>query len=85
MAINNYVEVHPVPRKKAPPVKNDAPKMTGQRSRNADGQLRRKRGDTHVGTLEKQYGTDFGVRSDMHLDTLLKKEGADSLSDLLDK
>lgn len=63
----------------------DDPDMRGYRSRNkTDGRMRRKRSDTHVGSIEEQYGKDFGVRSDMHLDTLLKKEGADSLSDLLD-
>jgi hypothetical protein len=61
----------------------DAPDMKGQRSRNADGRLRQKRGDTHVGTIEEQYDVDFGVRSDMHLDTLLKRKGAESLDDLL--
>ena len=66
-------------------VKNDAPGMKGERSRNQDGQLREKRGDTNVGTIENQYGKDFGVRSDMHLDTLLKKEGVDSLSKLIKK
>tara|TARA_R110001599_G_C11840308_1_gene619350 strand:- start:266 stop:475 length:210 start_codon:yes stop_codon:yes gene_type:complete len=63
--------------------KNDAPGMKGERGRNQDGQLREKRGDTNVGTIEKQYGKDFGVRSDMHLDTLLKIEGKDSLSKLI--
>lgn len=62
---------------------DDAPGMRGERSRNANGQLRQKRGDTHVGTIEQQYDVDFGVRSDMHLDTLLKRGGADSLDDLL--
>ncbi len=61
----------------------DAPGMRGHRPRNEDGTLRRKRGDTEVGTIEQQYGRDFGVRSDMHLDTLLRREGAKSLSDLL--
>lgn len=64
-------------------LKNDAPGMKGPRSRNHNGELREKRGDTHVGTIEKKYGKDFGVRSDMHLDTLLKKEGANSLSKLI--
>ena len=64
----------------------DAPGMRGIRSRNAEsGRLRRKRSDTNVGTVEEQYGTDFGVRSDMHLGTLLKKEGVDSLSELLER
>ncbi len=65
---------------------NDAPKMSGCRSRNdGNGRMRGKRSDTHVGTIEKQYGVDLGARSDMHLGTLLKREGAASLSDLLDK
>jgi hypothetical protein len=64
---------------------NDAPGMRGDRSRNLTGELRQKRGDTHVGTIEEQYGRDFNVRSDMRLDTLLRREGADSLSDLLKK
>jgi len=67
--------------KKAP----DAPGMAGYRSRNQTGPLRQKRGDTHVGTIEKQYATDFKVRSDMHLDTLLKKQSVKSLNDLMRK
>jgi hypothetical protein len=63
----------------------DAPGMRGDRSRNENGELRHKRGDTHVGTLEEQYGRDFNARADMRLDTLLRREGADSLSDLLKK
>lgn len=35
-------------------VKNDAPGMKGDRSRNDDGQLRQKRSDTHIGTIEKK-------------------------------
>lgn len=66
------------------PKDNDAPGMRGDRSRDENGELRRKRGDTHVGTIEDQYGRDFGVRSDMHLKTLLEREGADSLHDLID-
>jgi hypothetical protein len=57
--------------------------MRGNRSRNNSGELRRKRGDTHIGTIERQYGMDFGVRSDMHLDTLLQERGESSLNDLL--
>jgi len=60
--------------------------MRGIRSRNrGDGRLRQKRSDTDVGTIEEKYRIDFGVRSDMHLGTLLKKEGVDSLSDLLER
>ncbi len=61
----------------------DAPGMRGIRSRNQSGPLREKRGDTHVGTIEKQYDRDFGVRSDMQLDTLLEKTGKASLNDLI--
>ncbi len=55
------------------------------RCRDADGEIRRKRGDTLVGTLREEYGPDFaaGVRADMRLDTLLEQSGADSLSDYL--
>lgn len=63
----------------------DAPGMRGERSRNETGELRQRRGDTHVGTIEQQYGRNFDVRSDMRLDTLLRREGVESLSDLLKK
>ena len=29
----------------------------------------------NIGKIEKEYGVDFGVRSDMKLDNYLKKEG----------
>jgi hypothetical protein len=61
----------------------DAPGMRGYRSRNEDGELRQKRGDTHVGTIEKKYGRDFDVRSDIHLSTLLERESVASLNDLI--
>jgi len=64
-------------------IKNDAPGMKGQRSRNQNGHLRQKRGDTYVGTIEKQYNIDLGVRSDMHLDTYLDKNNIESLNDLI--
>ena len=51
------------------------------RDRNVDGQYRLKRGDTHVGSIEKKYEVDFGVRSDMHLDTLRQQVGARSIED----
>lgn len=69
--------------RKAPQVKQDAPGMHGQRSRNEDGQLRRKRSDTHAGTIEKMYHVVLGVRPDKHLGNLLKEKGVDSLNDLL--
>jgi len=43
----------------------------------------KKRSDTHMGTIEKKYGKDYGVRSDMHLKAYLKKNGYSSLSALL--
>jgi len=67
--------------KKAP----DAPGMAGYRSRNSSGPLRQKRSDTLVKNIEKIYKTDFKVRGDMKLGTLLKKQGVDSLNDLLNK
>lgn len=61
----------------------DAAGMKGYRTRNQDGQLRDKRDDTHMETIEKQYGRDFGVRGDMHLGTFLEKKGIQSLNDLI--
>ena len=46
-------------------------------------QIHKKRGDTLVGTIEKQYGVDLGHRSDKKLATVLKETGAPSLSKLL--
>lgn len=37
----------------------DAPGMRGFRSRNEDGELRQKRGDTHVGKIETQKKLKF--------------------------
>lgn len=74
-----------MPHRNAPPVRHDDPGMKGPRSRNDDGQLRQKRGDTHVETIEQEYNVDFGVRGDMRLDTLRKQVGADSIQDLIDK
>jgi hypothetical protein len=61
----------------------DAPGMKGYRSRNKDGQLRDKRDDTKIGTIEKQYNIDLGERSDMHLGTYLKKHNKKSLNDVI--
>jgi hypothetical protein len=72
--------------RKSPPVRNDDPTMRGERSRNEEGgTLRRKRSDTHAGTIEEQYDIDLGVRSDKQLGNVLKDEGVDSLSELLRK
>ena len=64
-----------------------APKHPGldHRSRNEDGEIRKKRSDTLVGTLRDKYGDDFakGYRSDAKLGTVLEREGLDDLSKLL--
>jgi len=62
---------------------NDAPGMRGYRSRNLNGLLRDKRDDTHMGTIEKQYDLNLGVRSDMHLGSYLKEHEIKSLNDLV--
>ena len=61
----------------------DAPGMRGDRSRNKNGQLRDKRADTHIGTIESQYGIELDVRSDMHLGTYLAQNNIESLNDLI--
>jgi hypothetical protein len=55
------------------------------RARDRDGEIRRKNGNTRVDTLRDTYGDGFasGARGDMHLDTLLNRTGANSLSDYL--
>ena len=57
------------------------------RSRNNDGEIRKKRDDTLVRTLRAEYGEDFasGYRSDAELGTVLKREGLTDLSQLLKK
>lgn len=62
------------------------PQATGMhtsRTRDDGGKLRQKRGDTLVGNIEQEYDVDFGVRSDMHLDTLRQQTGLTSIQDLL--
>jgi hypothetical protein len=71
--------------RKAPAVRHDAPGMHGPRSRNQDGQLRQKRGDTRADTIETLYHVDLGVRGDKQLRNVLRDEGVASLNDLLDK
>ena len=57
--------------------------MHTNRTRDENGELRRKRGDTLVRTIEDQYDVDFGVRGDMRLDTLRHRTGAASIEELL--
>jgi hypothetical protein len=55
------------------------------RCRDADGEIRRKRSDTLVGTLREEYGDDFAedFRSDAKLGTVLRETASTSLSDYL--
>jgi hypothetical protein len=54
------------------------------RSRNENGEIHRKRGDTHLATLRETYpGLLPGVRGDAHLDTLRERFGVDALSELV--
>ena len=57
------------------------------RMRDKSGEIRKKRSDTKVETLRKEYGDNFakGYRPDATLGTVLKKEKADSLDKLLKK
>jgi hypothetical protein len=61
----------------------DAPGMRGIRSRDESGPLRRKREDTHLGTIEQEYDRDFGVRADKHLGQFLKENRVYSLHQLI--
>ena len=45
--------------------------------------FRKKRSDTQMGTIEKKYGKDYGVRSDKKLGNYLKEKGYNSLNELL--
>ena len=53
------------------------------RKKSSSGPYRRKRSDTKIGTIEKKYGKDFGVRSDKKLGKYLKEKGYPSLSKLI--
>jgi hypothetical protein len=52
------------------------------RSRDDDGQIRAKNGNTRLDTLRRTYGNDFAAdrRGDMKLETFLADEGYDSLT-----
>jgi len=56
-----------------------------KRHRDKDGEIIRKKSNTLVRTLRKEYGEEFakGYRADATLGTVLKKEKADSLHELL--
>lgn len=63
------------------------PRGLDNRMRDHDGEIRRKRSDTLVGTLRETYGPDFarGYRTDAKLGTVLDKTGLDTLDQLLKK
>ena len=53
--------------------------MSNERSRNNDGEFRRKRSDTKVQNLKEQYPEFDGINGNMHLGTLKDKFDTDSL------
>ena len=57
------------------------PKGLDNRQRDQNGEIRKKRSNTLVGTLRDEYGQDFakGYRSDAKLGTVLEGEGIDSI------
>ena len=63
------------------------PKGLDDRMRDRDGEIRKKRSDTLVSTLREEYGTDFakGYRPNTKLAAVLKKEGVETLDQLLRK
>lgn len=66
--------------------KKHCPTGLDGRMRDKNGEIRKKRGDTLVGTLRGSYGKDFlkGYRADAKLSTILKEKGVASLDQLLD-
>jgi len=56
-----------------------------KRHRDKDGEISRKKSNTLVRTLRREYGEDFakGYRPDATLGSVLKKEKVNSLHDLL--
>ncbi|HDR9008681.1 hypothetical protein [Burkholderia vietnamiensis] len=63
------------------------PKGLDDRMRDGNGQIREKRADTKIGTLRKEYGDDFakGYRADATWGTVRKREGVESIKELLKK
>lgn len=57
--------------------------MATNRSRTKAGTFREIRKDTKIGTIEKRYDVKLGVRSDMKLETYLRKVGQPSLARML--
>ncbi len=61
------------------------PKGLDGRMRDRSGEIRRKRSDTLVKTLREEYGEDFakGYRPNTKLGAVLKKEGVETVDQLL--
>lgn len=57
--------------------------VTITRSRNSNGQIRQKRWDTIVWTIEKKYNVNLEVRSDMKISNYLEKKWFSSLSKII--
>lgn len=53
------------------------------RTLSKNSQYKAKRYDTKISTIEKKYGVDLGVRSDMQLGNYLKDKGYKSLAEML--
>jgi hypothetical protein len=55
-----------------------------KRMRDRSGRIRKKKSDTLIGTLRKEYGPHFakGYRDNAQLGTVLKKEGLETLDQL---
>ena len=53
------------------------------KKRNTKRQFVAKRFDTKIGTIEKKYGIDLGVRSDKKLGEFLREKGYKSLAKML--
>jgi hypothetical protein len=65
--------------------KRDYANSPAGRQRDRNVAIRHKRSDTLVGTLRKEHGKNFatGYRSDTKLGTVLRKEGVETLRQLL--
>lgn len=57
--------------------------MSRERSRNNDGEYRRKRSDTKVQNLKKTYSEFENINGNTHLGTLMDKYDTDSLDGVL--
>lgn len=89
-SLSDYLRRRPVPGR--PATARDTARVLGvpvaradQLIRNVNGEIRRKRGDTLVGTLRREYGADFaeGFRSDATLGGLRRRNSSGPRAGLL--